>query len=95
MGNVDIFGINGKSMLISGGAAGGYIKWCPTAAISPLKCGRWHFQNAVGREIPAKPRPVDTQNTSQRPRDFVVPVWCTVSQYKGCTRCRGSMNMSP
>ena len=37
-------GINGKSMLISGGAAGGYERWCPTAAIFPQKCGRWYFQ---------------------------------------------------
>ena len=55
-------------MLISGGAAGGYIKQCPTAAIFPQKCGRWHFENTDGRENPAKPRPVDSKNTSQWPR---------------------------
>ena len=47
-------------MLISGGAAGGYVKQCPTAAIFPQKCGRWYFQIADGREKPAKSRPVDS-----------------------------------
>ena len=56
----NVSSINGKSMLISGGAAGGYVKWCPTAAIFPQKCGRWHFQIADGRENHAKPRPLDT-----------------------------------
>ena len=36
--------------------------------IFPRKCGRWHFQNADGRENTAKQRPVNTKNTSQRPR---------------------------
>ena len=31
-------------------APDGYVKYCPTAAIFPQKCGRWHFQIAVGRE---------------------------------------------
>ena len=64
----NVSSINGKSMLISGGAAGGYVKWCPTGAIFPQKCGRWHFQNADGRDFPAKPRPLDTQNAVQRAR---------------------------
>ena len=37
----NVSSINGKSMLISGGAAGGYVKWCPTAAIFPQKRARW------------------------------------------------------
>ena len=64
----NVSSINGKSMLISGGAAGGYVKQCPTGAIFPQKCGRWYFQNAVGRENPAKARPLDTQNAVQRAR---------------------------
>lgn len=32
---------------------GAYVKWPPTAVIFPKKCGRWHFENAVGRENPA------------------------------------------
>ena len=34
-------------------APDGYVKWRPTAVIFTQKCGRWHFENAVGREIPA------------------------------------------
>ena len=69
-----ITGINGKSMLISGGAAGGYVKQCPTAAIFPQKCGRWHFQIADGREKPAKPRPVDSILGLHRARYRNMPV---------------------
>ena len=64
----NVSSINGKSMLISGGAAGGYVKWCPTGAIFPQKCGRWYFQNAVGRENPAKARPLDGILSVQRAR---------------------------
>ena len=64
----NVSSINGKSMLISGGAAGGYVKWCPTAAIFPQKYGRWYFQIDDGRENPAKARPADTQNAVQRAR---------------------------
>ena len=48
--------------------AGGYVKWPPTGAIFPKKCGRWHFENAVGRENPAKSRPVDSIWCLQRAR---------------------------
>ena len=41
-------------------AAVGRDKVIPTAAIFPQKCGRWHFENAAGREKPVKPRPVDS-----------------------------------
>ena len=44
----------------AGTAPGGGTFTPPTAAIFPQKCGRWHFENAVGRENPAKPRPVDS-----------------------------------
>ena len=37
--------INGKSMLISGGAAGGYEKWCPTAA--GLCCSRLEYRQSI------------------------------------------------
>ena len=47
-------------------AAGGYKKWCPTAMILPLKCARWHFENADGRENAGKSRPVDAQNAFRR-----------------------------
>ena len=46
----------------------GYVKWRPTAVIFTRKCGRWHFENAVGREIPAKPRPVDSIGGFHRAR---------------------------
>ena len=48
--------------------AGGYVKWPPTGAIFPKECGRWHFENAVGRENPAKSRPVDSIWCLQRAR---------------------------
>ena len=44
----------------AGTAPGGYTFTPPTAAISPQKRGHWHFENAVGRENPAKSRPVDS-----------------------------------
>ena len=44
------------------------MKWHPTAVIFRKKCGRWHFENAVGRENAAKPRPVEAQNTVHRAR---------------------------
>ena len=49
-------------------AAGGHVKWLPPGAIFPQKCGRWHFENAVGRENPAKPRPLDSISGLHRPR---------------------------
>ena len=49
-------------------AAGGYAYWHPPAAIFPQKCGRWHFENAVGRENPAKARLVDSILGLHRPR---------------------------
>ena len=49
-------------------------KWPPTAAIFPQKCGRWYFKIAVGREKPAKPRPVETPNAVHRPR-------CTLTEH--------------
>ncbi len=49
-------------------AAGGYVKWHPPDAIFLLKCGRWYFENAVGRENRAKPRPVDSIWGLHRPR---------------------------
>ena len=50
------------------GAAGGYVKCCPPAAIFPRKCARWHFQNADGRDNAVIPRPMEPQNTVHRPR---------------------------
>ena len=47
-------------------AAGGHPKCFPTAMILPLKCARWHFENADGRENAGKSRPVDTQNGVHR-----------------------------
>ena len=44
----------------AGTAPGGYTFTPPTAAVFPQKCGRWHFENAVGRENPVKARPVDS-----------------------------------
>lgn len=44
--------------------AGGHGKEPPTAAIFQKKCGRWYFENADGREKPAKPRPVEPQMLS-------------------------------
>ena len=41
-------------------ALDGYVKWRSTAVIFTRKSGRWHFENAVGREIPAKLRPADS-----------------------------------
>ena len=41
-------------------APDGYVKWRPSAVIFTQKCDHWHFENAVGREIPAKPRPADS-----------------------------------
>ena len=41
-------------------AAGGYVKCCPPGAIFPRKCGRWHFQNADGRDNAVIPRPMDS-----------------------------------
>ena len=52
-------------------AAGGYIKWPPTAVIFPLKCGRWYFQNADGRENTAKLWPLDSKNAFHRPRPTI------------------------
>ena len=49
-------------------AAGGHVKWLPPGAIFPQKCGCWHFENAVGRENPAKPRPLDSISGLHRPR---------------------------
>ena len=49
-------------------AAGGHVKWLPPGAIFPQKCGRWHFENAVGRENPAKPCPLDSISGLHRPR---------------------------
>ena len=43
-------------------------KVAPTGVISPQKCGRWHFENAVGRENPAKSRPTDSILRLQRAR---------------------------
>ena len=49
-------------------AAGGYIKWLPTAAILQGKCGGRHTQTADGREMAAIPRPMDMRFGFQRPR---------------------------
>lgn len=54
--------------------AGGHGKEPPTAAIFQKKCGRWYFENADGREKPAKPRPVDTKNASRRPRHLYIDI---------------------
>ena len=43
-------------------------KVAPTGVISPQKCGRWHFENAVGRENPAKSRPMDSSLRLHRAR---------------------------
>ena len=40
-------------------AASGYRFDCPTAAIFPWKCARWHFQNADCRENAGKSRPME------------------------------------
>ena len=40
-------------------AAGGCLFDCPTAAIFPWKCARWHFQNADCRENAGKSRPME------------------------------------
>ena len=53
-------------------APGGYIKCLPTAAISPEKCARWHFQNADGREKTAKPHPVDRGFAFHRARQLII-----------------------
>ena len=49
-------------------APGGGVKWSPPAAIFPQKCGRRHFESAVGRENTAKSRPVDICFAFHRPR---------------------------
>ena len=49
-------------------APGGGVKWSPPAAIFPQKCGRRHFESAVGRENTAKSRPVEGERYVHRPR---------------------------
>ena len=40
-------------------AADGYRFDCPTGAIFPWKCARWHFENADCRENAGKSRPME------------------------------------
>ena len=45
-------------------APDGYIKWLPTGAIFPQKCGRWEFENAIGHENSVKSRPMEQKMLS-------------------------------
>ncbi len=49
-----------NSLKAGSAAPVGRYKVAPTGVISPQKYGRWHFENAVGRENPAKSRPMDS-----------------------------------
>ena len=57
-----------NSLKAGSAAPVGRYKVAPTGAISPQKCGCWHFENAVGREKPAKSRPMDSILGLQRAR---------------------------
>ena len=67
-----------KIQVASVNAAGGYVKWSPSAVIFQQKCGRWHFQIADGRDNPAKPRPVEPKNAVHRARYRNMPVSAVV-----------------
>ena len=57
-----LFSVLNKIKMPLPAAPDGYVKWRPSAVIFSQKCGCWHFENAIGREIPAKPRPVDSNS---------------------------------